>query len=93
MKLLPKSEISKHLEPFENWAIEDNFIHKTFLFKDFIEAFAFLSKVAIVSEKLNHHPDWSGVYNKVVLQLSTHEAGGVTQKDIDFVKMVEEYAG
>jgi 4a-hydroxytetrahydrobiopterin dehydratase len=91
MKTLTKEDIEQELHGFDNWVIQENSIKKTFTFKDFIEAFAFLSKVAIISEKQNHHPDWSGVYNKVVIQLSTHDAGGVTEKDILFAKTIEKF--
>lgn len=64
------------------WKEENNKLVKTFTFKDFIEAFGFMSKVAIVAEKMNHHPNWSNVYNKVTFELSTHDAGNiVTDKD------------
>ena len=91
MEKLSQTELDKELSTLEGWTQKENSIIKTFLFKDFIEAFGFLSKVAIISEKLFHHPDWSGVYNKVVIQLSTHEAGGITNNDIEFAKAVEGY--
>ncbi|MHC1777676.1 MAG: 4a-hydroxytetrahydrobiopterin dehydratase [Lentimicrobium sp.] len=57
-------------------------LENTFIFPDFVEAFAFMTKVALLAEKANHHPDWSNVYNKVVIKLSTHDAGNrVTDKD------------
>lgn len=64
------------------WVEEDNKLKATFKFKDFVEAFAFMSKVALVAEKMNHHPNWSNVYNTVTIELSTHDAGNiVTEKD------------
>lgn len=64
------------------WQEENNKLVKTFTFNNFIEAFGFMSKVAIVAEKMNHHPNWSNVYNKVNFELSTHDAGNiVTEKD------------
>lgn len=64
------------------WREENNKLTKTFTFKDFTEAFGFMSKVAIVSEKMNHHPNWSNVYNRVSFELCTHDAGNVvTEKD------------
>ena len=91
MKKLSATAIEEALVQLEGWTYQDEFIGKTFLFKDFIEAFGFMGKVALISEKLNHHPDWSGVYNKVALRLQTHDAGGITQNDIEFAKMVESY--
>lgn len=64
------------------WKEENNKLVKTFTFKDFIQAFGFMSKVAIVAEKMNHHPNWSNVYNRVSFELCTHDAGNVvTDKD------------
>ncbi|MEM9686765.1 MAG: 4a-hydroxytetrahydrobiopterin dehydratase [Bacteroidota bacterium] len=91
MEKLPTTAIEKAIAPLEGWSYQNGFISKTFLFEDFVEAFGFISKVAVISEKLNHHPDWSGVYNKVVLRLSTHDSGGVTANDIEFAKMAEHY--
>lgn len=65
-----------------NWEERDNRLVRTFKFKDFIEAFAFMTKVAILAEKQNHHPEWTNVYNSVSFSLSTHDAGNiVTEKD------------
>lgn len=64
------------------WKEEDNRLKRTFEFKDFVEAFGFMSRVAIVAEKLNHHPNWSNVYNSVTIELCTHDAGDiVTEND------------
>lgn len=64
------------------WTEEDNQLKRTFQFKDFIEAFAFMTKVAFHAEKQNHHPNWSNVYNTVDIHLNTHDAGNiVTEKD------------
>jgi 4a-hydroxytetrahydrobiopterin dehydratase len=64
------------------WKEKDNSLQKTFEFKDFSEAFAFMTRVAILAEKANHHPWWSNVYNKVEIKLNTHSAGNiVTEKD------------
>lgn len=64
------------------WKEENGKLTKTFTFKNFIEAFGFMTKVAIVAEKMNHHPNWSNVYNKVSFELNTHDAGNiVTEKD------------
>jgi 4a-hydroxytetrahydrobiopterin dehydratase len=64
------------------WKEENNQLHRSFIFKDFIEAFGFMSQVALVAEKLDHHPTWNNVYNMVHISLSTHDAGDtVTEKD------------
>ena len=73
-----------------NWLAKDNKLTKTFEFKDFIEAFSFLSKVALLAEKQNHHPEIYNVYNKVVLSLQTHDAANtITQKDYDLADAID----
>lgn len=65
-----------------SWTEKDNQLSKTFTFKDFVEAWAFMNKVALKAEKMDHHPEWSNVYNKVMIKLSTHDAGNkVTDLD------------
>jgi 4a-hydroxytetrahydrobiopterin dehydratase len=66
-----------------SWINQENQLVKTFIFKDFISAWSFMSKVALVAEKMNHHPNWSNTYNKVVIQLSTHDAGDIVT-DLDY---------
>ena len=64
------------------WKEEHNALHRTFEFKDFSEAFAFMTRVALIAEKMNHHPEWKNVYNKVVMKLNSHDAGNtVTDRD------------
>jgi 4a-hydroxytetrahydrobiopterin dehydratase len=73
------------------WKEEDNKLKRTFNFNDFIEAFSFMTKVAIIAEKMNHHPNWSNVYNTVSIELSTHDAGDVvTQKDKDLALAIDQ---
>jgi 4a-hydroxytetrahydrobiopterin dehydratase len=73
------------------WKEEKNLLKKSFTFKDFKEAFAFMTKVALVAEKMNHHPSWSNVYNKVDFELSTHDAGDkVTEKDHKLAKAIDK---
>jgi 4a-hydroxytetrahydrobiopterin dehydratase len=75
----------------EDWVMEGVKIIKTFTFSDFISAFGFMSQVAIAAEKMNHHPEWSNVYNKVEVHLTTHEAGGITEKDFKLAHKLEEF--
>jgi 4a-hydroxytetrahydrobiopterin dehydratase len=73
-----------------NWIEEENQLTKTFKFKNFIDAWAFMSKVAIVAEKMNHHPNWSNVYNQVTIKLSTHDAGNtITELDRKLAKEID----
>jgi len=87
--MMSDNDILTHLVVLPGWQYDEVFIHKSFVFGDFSEAFAFLARVALISEVLNHHPDWSGVYNKVTLKLRTHDADGITDKDINFARRVE----
>lgn len=73
------------------WEEKDNALHASFEFKDFITAFSFMTSVAILAEKQNHHPEWSNVYNKVQVKLSTHDAGNiVTEKDHILAKSIDK---
>lgn len=92
MKQLSNEEIAGSLQNLPGWARYDNAIGRDFQFADFNEAFAFLTRIAMLSEKMDHHANWSGVYNKVSIRLSTHDAGGVTQKDIKMAEAIAQYA-
>jgi 4a-hydroxytetrahydrobiopterin dehydratase len=75
------------------WKEENNTLTKTFEFKDFVSAFGFMTKVAIVAEKMNHHPNWTNVYNKVSFTLNTHDAGNkVTDKDHRLAAEIDKLA-
>ncbi len=75
------------------WTEKDNKLTKTFEFKDFTEAFGFMSKVAIQAEKLNHHPNWSNVWNKVSFELTTHDEGNtITEKDRKLAEIIDALA-
>jgi 4a-hydroxytetrahydrobiopterin dehydratase len=68
-------------------------IAKTYKFADFNAAFGFMARVALVAEKMDHHPEWSNIYNRVEVVLTTHDAGGVTQKDIDLARFMDGAVG
>jgi 4a-hydroxytetrahydrobiopterin dehydratase len=68
-------------------------IAKKFVFRNFNEAFGFMSRVALMAEKLDHHPEWSNVYKTVEVTLSTHDAGGVTELDVKLAEAMNRYAG
>ena len=73
-----------------SWKIKENRLYKKFVFKSFVDAFAFMTKVALEAERMNHHPNWSNVYNTVVIELCTHEAGNtVTEKDKQLADIID----
>ncbi len=72
------------------WSIEDGKLHREFSFPDFVTAFAFMAKVALLAERANHHPEWFNVYNKVVVDLTTHDAGGISSKDFDLAREMSQ---
>ena len=95
MAILSESERADALAELDGWAFDParNGIVKRFTFADFSAAFAFMTRVALAAEKADHHPEWSNVWNRVDVLLSTHDAGGVTGKDIALARQIEEIAG
>ncbi len=89
MPLINADQEVKHLS---GWTSGGDFITKVYRFKDFAEAFGFMSEIAIVAEAMNHHPEWYNVYNRVDVTLTTHEAGGVTEKDLELARRMEQAA-
>ncbi len=89
MEKLSNIELNEALAKLKDWKCENNFLEKQFLFKDHKYAFSFMARVALIAEKLNHHPNWSGVYNKVTIRLSTHDLGGITKKDVELANEIE----
>ena len=78
--------------PTWKWIEERDAIFRSFVFHDFAEAFAFMTRVALLAEKADHHPEWSNVWNKVEILLTTHSAGGMTQKDIALAQAIDAVA-
>ena len=85
---LSDEQIRKELTDLPGWSIVNGKLHKDFVFKDFIEAFGFMSTAALHIEKMNHHPEWFNVYNKIKVDLTTHDAGGITQNDINLARIL-----
>jgi 4a-hydroxytetrahydrobiopterin dehydratase len=93
VKLLNDQERHKALAELDGWqeAGGRNAITKSFKFKTFAEAFAFMTRVALAAEKMDHHPEWSNVYNSVDVTLTTHSAGGVTELDVKLARKMNSY--
>lgn len=70
------------------WCLQNGKLHREFKFPDFVSAFAFMTRVALLAERANHHPEWSNVYNTVVIDLTTHDAGGISPKDFDLAREI-----
>ena len=81
--------IDKALESLSGWSLVDGKLHKEFKFKNFVEAFGFMSSVALLAEALDHHPDWHNVYSTVTINLNTHETGGLTNLDVELASKIE----
>lgn len=89
MKKLSEQEINNNLESLEGWSYTDNSLQTSFEFENFKEAFTLMTRIAFEAEAQNHHPDWNNVYNQLEISLSTHDAGGVTEKDFKLAKAIE----
>lgn len=90
MARLNEEEIQSRMQGINHaWVLKGKFIHNEFIFKDFIQAFSFMTAVALVAEKSDHHPNWKNVYNKVNIALNTHDADGLTTKDFDLAEKID----
>ena len=83
------AEIETALKDLNGWELEDDGISKSFEFDDFKQAWAFMEKVAKSADEMDHHPEWTNVYNKVLVRLSTHDAGGITERDFKLATAIE----
>ena len=92
-KKLSDAEIQENLAQLSGWNIENGKLHKNFQFESFVEAFGFMTKTALAAEAMNHHPEWFNVYNKVTVDLSTHDLGGISTWDFELAKKMEEFTG
>ena len=90
---LSAQQLEQDLSTLPGWTMENGKLHRKFEFKDFVEAFGFMAKAALVAESMNHHPEWANVYRTVTVDLTTHDAGGITSLDIELAKKMNELAG
>ena len=79
--VLKDGELEKLIAKIPGWKINSVYIEREFIFENFIEAFSFMTKVALICEKYNHHPNWENVYSKVKIKLTTHDLGGISRQD------------
>jgi len=91
MEKLSQEKIKEHLtKHLKDWSFENNSIKRELKFKTFVDAFSFMTAIALQAEKMDHHPDWTNVYNTVSIVLNTHSAGGVTQNDLDLAEIIDK---
>lgn len=86
---LSNAEISTLLEGLSGWIVENGKLHKELQFDSFIEAFGFMARVALIAESMNHHPEWFNVYNRVTVDLATHDARGISALDFELAKKID----
>ena len=89
---LTDAQIAERLAALPGWSVSDGKLRRELKFKDFSEAFGFMARVALVAEKLDHHPDWSNVWNRVTVELWTHDAGGITALDFELAAATDRIA-
>ena len=86
------AEIGEALGGFPEWRVKDEKLHREYRFADFVHAFGFMATAAIAIEKMNHHPEWFNVYNRVSVDLTTHDAGGISAKDFELARLLDSIA-
>jgi len=92
MALLSEAELTKALARLDGWQREGNTIVRKVEFEDFVAAWGFMSSVAPLAQAMDHHPDWSNVYNSVSIALTSHDAGGITERDLKLARAIDERA-
>jgi 4a-hydroxytetrahydrobiopterin dehydratase len=89
---LTEAEIAAALETLPGWTVQHDKLHRAYKFPDFAHAIGFMSTAAPKIEKLDHHPEWANVYNRVTVHLTTHDSGGITKKDVELAGILEAIA-
>jgi 4a-hydroxytetrahydrobiopterin dehydratase len=89
---LSPDDLSASLNQLPGWSVQDGKLHRQFKFASFVEAFGFMSSLALVAESMGHHPEWFNVYNRVTIDLTTHDSGGITQLDIQLATQANRLA-
>ncbi|NMI82198.1 4a-hydroxytetrahydrobiopterin dehydratase [Marine Group I thaumarchaeote] len=92
MMKLSQTDIDEELKSLPGWSVVNEKLHKEFQFDSFNQAFGFMTRAAMEIEKMNHHPEWFNVYNKITIELTTHDAGGITKNDVNLAKILNSLA-
>ncbi len=90
---LSDAEISTALQELDGWSRDGDKLLREYRFADFVAAFGFMAGAALVAERMNHHPEWFNVYGTVRVHLATHDAGGITRKDVELARAMDAIAG
>ena len=85
---LSESSIEEKLKNLPGWSVKNDKLYKEFQFNDFNQAFGFMTRAAMEIEKMNHHPEWFNVYNRITVELTTHDAGGITNNDVNLARIL-----
>lgn len=85
---LSETDLNDALQTLPGWELLEGKLHRAFRFRDFVEAFGFMAKVALLAESMNHHPDLSNSYNQVTINLTTHDAGGISHLDVELARKI-----
>lgn len=93
MRSLADAEITRQLGSLPDWEGRGDRIVRTFRFPNFVEAFGWMASIALIAEKMDHHPEWRNVYGIVEVELSTHDAGGITERDFALAREMDRLAG
>jgi len=89
---LARGAVEAALKNLPGWGLDQDKLYREFVFRDFNEAFGFMTRAALAAEAANHHPEWFNVYNRVRVHLTSHDAGGITQRDLDLAARMSEFA-
>ena len=89
---LSEAELARAIAELPGWSLAAGKLHREYRFADFNTAFGFMTRVALEAERMDHHPDWSNVWNRVVVDLTTHDSGGITASDVELAKKMDEIA-
>lgn len=89
-KKLEEAEITNRLKTMKEWKLEKGKLHRAFEGKDFIAAFGYMTRIALVAQEMNHHPEWCNVWNKITINLSTHSVGGLSNLDFELAAKIDQ---
>ena len=93
MERLDADHVRERLGSLPGWSLQDGKLYREYEFADFVEAFGFMARAALTAERMNHHPEWSNVYNRVTIRLTTHDAGGITDRDLKLAGALNDLEG